>query len=165
MGEVTSIQTARKQSVTGRSETHIEKLLGEARLKLIETGRRNRLTHATSGSRRSRALAIASGDADQIFKTLVRRSKSLPFFVTGEVAEVQREPDCLKTPRLVASRASYQNGLQNRCRPSFCTSGSMGNIATRRPPKRSAASMCSFSLLVFCVGTKTKHPTCRATRL
>jgi hypothetical protein len=117
MGEVTSIQTARKQSVTGRSETHIEKLLGEARLKLIETGRRNRLIHAPRGSRRSRALAIASGDADQIFKTLVRRSKSLPFLVTGEVAEVQREPDCLKTPRLVASRASYQNGLQTSLPP------------------------------------------------
>src|SRR3984893_8733102 len=57
--------------------------------------------------------------------SMVRRSKSLPFFVTGEVAEVQREPDCLKMPRLVTSRASYQTVYRHRCRWSSYTSGSM----------------------------------------
>jgi hypothetical protein len=40
MGEVTSIRTARRQTANGRAATHMEKLLAEARLKLIETGTR-----------------------------------------------------------------------------------------------------------------------------
>ena len=37
MGEVTSIQMARRQAVNDRAETEMEKLLGQARFKLIET--------------------------------------------------------------------------------------------------------------------------------
>ena len=58
MGEVTSIQMARRQAVNDRAETEMEKLLGQARFKLIETGTRNRLIHTPRGNKRSRALPI-----------------------------------------------------------------------------------------------------------
>jgi hypothetical protein len=40
MGDVTSIRTARRRAVGDRAESEIEKLLGQARFKLIETGTR-----------------------------------------------------------------------------------------------------------------------------
>jgi hypothetical protein len=70
MGDVTSIRTARRRAVGDRAETEIEKLLGQARFKLIETGTRNRLIHTPRGGKRSRALTIAGNISDQVFINL-----------------------------------------------------------------------------------------------
>ena len=77
MGEVTSIQMARRQAVNDRAETEMEKLLGQARFKLIETGTRNRLIHTPRGNRRSRALPIMGNVSDQVFANFVPENKPL----------------------------------------------------------------------------------------
>jgi hypothetical protein len=79
MGEVTAIRTARKRAVDDKAETEIEKLLDQARFKLIETGTRNRLIHTPRGSKRSRALPITGNISDQVFANLVREDKPLGF--------------------------------------------------------------------------------------
>src|SRR5271165_3896983 len=85
MGEVTSIQMARRQAVNDRAETEMEKLLGQARFKLIKTGTRNRLIHTPRGNKRSRALPIMGNVSDQVFANLVRENKPLHFLATQEI--------------------------------------------------------------------------------
>src|ERR1700720_2088520 len=75
MGKVNSSRTARKQTANGRAGTPIEKLLAGARLKLIETGTRNRLIHTPRGAKRSRALTITGIASDDVFANLVRENK------------------------------------------------------------------------------------------
>jgi hypothetical protein len=86
MGQVNSIRTARRPTANDRAGTPIEKLLAEARLKLIETGTRNRLINTPRGAKRSRALTITGNASDDVFATLVRENKPLPVVAAEEVA-------------------------------------------------------------------------------
>jgi hypothetical protein len=117
MGDVTAIRTARRQATHERAETEMEKLLGQARFKLIETGTRNRLIHTPRGNKRSRALPIMGNASDQVFANLVRENKPLHFLAAQEIADIQREAARLKTPRLVTPKTSYRNGLQTSLSP------------------------------------------------
>jgi hypothetical protein len=118
MGEVTSIRTARKGAIVkDRAETAMEKLLGQARFKLIETGTRNRLIHTPRGGKRSRALPVTGNVPDQVFTNLVRENRPLPFLATPEIAAIQREAARLKAPRLVTPKTSFRNGLQTSLSP------------------------------------------------
>src|ERR1700737_3935677 len=111
MGEVTSIRTARRQTANGRAATHMEKLLAEARLKLIETGTRNRLVHTRRGAKRSRALTITgNASADGVFANLVREKKPLRVLAAAEIANTQRGAATPETPQLVFPRTSERNG-------------------------------------------------------
>lgn len=125
MGAVTSITAARKQHRTAAIEGHIEKLLEDARLKLIETGTRNRLIHTPRGTKRTRCLPIASAKPDAIFVNLVREGKLLRFLAANgsdEAAQdlpgervarlADREPDAAPKP----SHAN-RNGLQTMLAP------------------------------------------------
>src|ERR1700730_1397659 len=89
MGKVNSSRTARKQTANGRAGTPIEKLLAEARLKLIETGTRNRLIHTPRGAKRSRALTITGNASDDVFANLVRENKPLRAVAAEEIADLQ----------------------------------------------------------------------------
>lgn len=111
MGNVTSLRPAKLQK-NDRAETEIEKLLGHARFKLIETGTRNHLIHTPRGGKRTRALPITGNISDQLFTNLVRENKPLQFLAAQQAAEIQREAARLKGPRLVTPKTSYRNGLQ-----------------------------------------------------
>jgi hypothetical protein len=116
MGKVNSSRTARRQTANGRAGTPIEKLLAEARLKLIETGTRNRLIHTPRGAKRSRALAITGNAPDDVFANLVRGNKPLPV-LAAEIADKQRDAATPETPRLVTRRTGDPNGLQTSLPP------------------------------------------------
>jgi hypothetical protein len=117
MGKVTLIRTARRLTVNDRAATPIEKRLAEARLKLIETGNRNRLIHTPRGAERSRALIITGSASDDVFATLVREKKPLRILAAEELADAQRDAATPETPRLVAARTSERNGLQTSLLP------------------------------------------------
>ena len=162
MGKVNSSRTARKQTANGRAGTPIEKLLAEARLKLIETGTRNRLIHTPRGAKRSRALTITGNASDDVFANLVRENKPLRVLAAEEIADIQRAAAATaETPRLVTPRTRDRNGLQTSLLPELLHSGCMTCTATRRPPRRSAALT---SPLVSCTGTRTKSRVYRAMR-
>ena len=123
MGAVTSITAARKQRVDPL-ESNIEKLLREARLKLIETGTRNRLVHTPRRAKRTRCLPIAGARPDAVFVNLAREKNLLRFLAangleaapegSGEkIARLMREPD------QIGGRPSHanRNGLQTTLAP------------------------------------------------
>src|ERR1700726_3836148 len=91
MAKVTSVRTKRRQTANGRAGAAIEKLLAEARLKLVETGTRNRLIHTPRGAKRSRALAITGNASDDVFANLVRENKPLRVLAAAEIAEIPRD--------------------------------------------------------------------------
>jgi Protein of unknown function (DUF4011) len=117
MGEVTSSRTATRQTANGRAGTAIEKLLAEARRKLIETGTRNRLIHTPRGAKRSRALTITGNASNDVFVNLVRENKPLRVLAAQEIADMQRDAATPETPRLVTPRTSDPNGLQTSLLP------------------------------------------------
>lgn len=119
MGGVTSIITARRQRTTDATEAHIEKLLGEARLKLIETGTRNRLIHTPRGAKRTRSLPIIGNKSDAVFVNLVRDNKSLRFLAAEEIDENALEAAGPKIARLVTPKTNPEicNGLQTQLSP------------------------------------------------
>src|SRR6202023_3310076 len=112
MGKFTSSRTERRQTANGRAATHMAKLLAEARLKLIETGTRNRLIHTPRGAKRSRALTITGNASDYVFANLVRENKPLRILAAEEIADIQRDAAAPETPRLVTPRTTDPNGLQ-----------------------------------------------------
>ena len=116
MVELTSRRTARRQTANGRAGTPIEKLLAEARLKLIETGTRNRLIHTPRGAKRSRALTITGNASDDVFANLVRENKPLPVLAARK-ANKERDGATPETPRLVTPRTGDPNGLQTSLPP------------------------------------------------
>jgi very-short-patch-repair endonuclease len=121
MGEIALIRTARRQSAPtdAGARANIDKLLADARLKLVETGTRNRLIHTPRGGKRTRSLPIFGAVTDCVFKSLVREGKSLHFLAAGDATEAQREAARLKVPRLVTAKFLRENreGLQTNLSP------------------------------------------------
>ncbi|MGH6863073.1 MAG: DUF4011 domain-containing protein, partial [Methylocella sp.] len=119
MGKVTLIRTARRKTANGRAVTPIEKLLAGARLKLIETGTRNRLIDTPPGAKRPRGLTIAGNASDQVFANLVREKKALRVFAAEEIAAIQRDAAPPEMPRLVTPGTSDRDGLHTSLPPAL----------------------------------------------
>lgn len=124
MGEIALIKTARRPHFSDQPETRtsIEKLLADARLKLVETGTRNRLVHSPQGARRTRSLQILGAVPDFLFTALVRDGKPLRFLAAADaMVDAQREAARLKVPRLVTARFGRdgRDGLQTALTPEF----------------------------------------------
>jgi hypothetical protein len=115
MSEVTSSRMATRQTANGRAGTAIEKLLAEARRKLIETGTRNRLIHTPRGAKRS--LTITGNASDDVFANLVRENMPLRVLAAEEIADIQRDAATPETPRMVTPRTSGRNGLRTSLPP------------------------------------------------
>jgi hypothetical protein len=62
-----------------RDSERVEALLAAARMRLIDTGTRNRLVHTSRKGKRPSTLAILHPDVDQLFESLVREGATLRF--------------------------------------------------------------------------------------
>jgi hypothetical protein len=71
----------------------MERLLADARARLVETGTRNRLVHTPRGGKRTRSLPIIGADADVLFESLVRSSRSLRFLPVSPELELEVRKD------------------------------------------------------------------------
>jgi very-short-patch-repair endonuclease len=60
-------------------DTPLSRLLRDARLRLVETGTRNRLVHTPRGAKRSRSIAVTVDDRDVFFETAVLGRRSMRF--------------------------------------------------------------------------------------
>ncbi len=118
MGAVTSITAAHKICRIDANDGHIERLLAETRLKLIETGTRNRLIHTPRGSKRTRCLPIAAAKPDAIYVHLAREGKPFRFLAANGGDDADRDAAATRITRLAdkepVSRPNYanRNGLQ-----------------------------------------------------
>ena len=108
MGAVTAISAARGQRIDPL-ESDIEKLLREARLKLIETGTRNRLINTSRGAKRTRCLPIVGARPDSVFVNLFREGRQLRLHAHGgEESAVETAGE--KIARLVAKEPGQTVG-------------------------------------------------------
>ena len=111
------------QRTVGTTRTVLTRLLDEARKRLIETGARNRLIHTPRDAKRSKSIAVAGADPDQVFSLLVRNRKSLAFLPApnereAEDADVNRSLVPLSPPTAFAEREPSSDGkLQTRLTP------------------------------------------------
>ncbi len=74
-----------------------ERLLEDARKKLVETGTRNRLIHINRSNQRANALNIVNEQSDDVFDILKRQGKRMKFLATGRDKD---DADNDQTPRL-----------------------------------------------------------------
>jgi len=85
---VSNIDDYRQQKAQQHSRSPVERLLADARQRLIETGTRNRLVHTPRGGKRTRSLPIIEADGDGVFQALVRSGRVMRFLA----ADRRREP-------------------------------------------------------------------------
>ena len=71
--------------------SRVERLLAEARIRLVETGTRNRLVHTPRGGKRTRSLPIIGADADSLFDSLVRSNRAFRFLPASLEQELALE--------------------------------------------------------------------------
>ncbi len=91
MVQVSVINDYRQQKAQQQSQSPVERLLADARLRLVETGTRNRLVHTPRGSKRARSLPIVDADADGLFQALVRSNRVMRFLTVESRRELALE--------------------------------------------------------------------------
>ena len=104
MAHVSNIEDYRQQKTTLPPRSGAERLLNDARLRLVETGTRNRLVHTPRNGKRARSLPIVDSETDGLFRTLVRSTRAMQFLPTDRRRELALEeqssnpiPTALKT--------------------------------------------------------------------
>jgi Protein of unknown function (DUF4011)/AAA domain len=81
----------RKSASAQQGPSLIERLLADARLRLVETGSRNRLVHTPRGGKRTRSLPIIGMDPDGLFDALTHSSRGLRFLPASLERELALE--------------------------------------------------------------------------
>jgi hypothetical protein len=137
-------------------------LLAEARMRLIETGTRNRLVHTNRRAKRPSTLAILQDDADGLFRRLVSDGAALRFRsdprITargGEEHEEGIDEDCRWVrPRAPTSRSvtvAYWRiigGKSNRPRPRSAS------LSSARPPRQRPPRSANARLMPSAAGRR-----------
>jgi hypothetical protein len=85
--------------------TQIERMLADARLRLVEIGTRNRLVHTPRGGKRTRSLPILNADADGLFEAIARSGKAIGFQATNSGRHLELYDDELLNAAGRAGRA------------------------------------------------------------
>ncbi len=93
MAQVSSIEDYRQQKTGQPVKSVIERLLADARLRLVETGTRNRLVHTPRGGKRTRSLPIIGAEADRLFEAISRPGRTLRFQPADVYAELEGSAD------------------------------------------------------------------------
>lgn len=89
----------------------IERLLADARLRLVETGTRNRLVHTPRGGKRSRSLPIIGAEADSLFETMSASGRTLRFQAADALAAGGPKDGSAVLRRSGAPNSSLQTNL------------------------------------------------------
>ena len=166
MGAVTSIAAARRRRIDAAGG-QIEKLLRETRLKLIETGTRNRLIHTPRGAKRTRCLPIVEARPDAIFAALVHHRKMLRFLAANSAGAGLPEPGGEKIARLVPQEKNVgskpghasRNGLQTTLPPDLLQKRVHAIYRDARTAEEERGTNILFLALcsASCAGTRTRN--------
>jgi hypothetical protein len=89
--QVSNIDDYRQQKATQPPRSPVERLLADARLRLVETGTRNRLVHTPRGGKRTRSLPVIDATADVLFQALVRLNRAMRFLPAERTRELALE--------------------------------------------------------------------------
>ena len=115
LAQIYSVDNSRQQPETQPAKTPVERLLADARLRLVETGTRNRLVHTPRSSKRRRSLPIVGADADNLCEMLARSGRTMRFLPIDSTPALAQEMPASKIssiPRAAASSAFLQTNLE-----------------------------------------------------
>lgn len=115
LAQIYSVDNSRQQPETQPAKTPVERLLADARLRLVETGTRNRLVHTPRSSKRRRSLPIVGADADNLCEMLARSGRTMRFLPINSTPALTQEMPASKIssiPRAAASSAFLQTNLE-----------------------------------------------------
>ena len=90
----------------------VERLLADARLRLVETGTRNRLVHTPRGGKRTRSMPITGVDADGLFESLARSGRAMRFLPANLERELATEIQSRNVDRSRTSAEAPTTTLQ-----------------------------------------------------
>jgi very-short-patch-repair endonuclease len=102
LAQVSSIDDYRSQKPGQPTKSVVERLLADAKLRLVETGTRNRLVHTPRGGKRTRSLPIMGAEADSLFDALTSSGRAMRF----QPADVALEGPADSTPTARKSGAA-----------------------------------------------------------
>ena len=91
MVQASNFDDYRRRKTAEPPRSPIERLLADARLRLVETGTRNRLVHSPRGSKRTRSVSVVGADADGLFEALVRSNRVMRFLPFNPERELALE--------------------------------------------------------------------------
>ncbi|WP_158810934.1 DUF4011 domain-containing protein, partial [Beijerinckia sp. L45] len=91
-------------------DTPLSRLLRDARMRLVETGTRNRLVHTPRGAKRSRSIALDVDDRDALFRTAYRGHR-LMRFVPREEGAPPRQNALVRLDEVPAARRTNPGWL------------------------------------------------------
>ncbi len=77
--------------ITARPQAALRSQLERARKALLDTGSRNRLIHTPRNAQRSKSIDLLAGNADEVFRTLVRERRTASFRAAEEGEADHRE--------------------------------------------------------------------------
>jgi very-short-patch-repair endonuclease len=86
LAQISSVDNTSQQPGPDLAKSLLERLLADARLRLVETGTRNRLVHTPRSSKRRRSLPIVGADADSLVEMLARSSRTMRFLPANSAA-------------------------------------------------------------------------------
>ncbi len=85
----------------------VQKLLEDARRKLVETGTRNRLIHVNRANRRANALNVINERADDIYRLVRLKSRKMGFIATAEDEAEDGSPQLKRRPETIVAESRY----------------------------------------------------------
>ncbi len=89
--QVSNIDDYRQHKPEQQSRSPVERLLADARQRLIETGTRNRLVHTPRGGKRTRSVSIIDANSDGLFQALTRSNRVMQFLAGDKRRELALE--------------------------------------------------------------------------
>ena len=98
MAQIADLADYRQQSAPRAAASPVERLLADARLRLVETGTRNRLVHTPRGAKRTRSVVIVNAFADALFEAIARSDRTLRLMPTDAASPLA--PDFRRWLRL-----------------------------------------------------------------
>jgi very-short-patch-repair endonuclease len=107
LAQVSSINDFRQKKAEQPPKSPIERLLADARLRLVETGTRNRLVHTPRGGKRTRSLPILSAEADGLFEALTRPGRTSRFQPADASAALEGPAEGSFAPRKPGGAAAF----------------------------------------------------------
>ena len=82
MAQIADLADYRQQPAPRAAVSPVERLLADARLRLVETGTRNRLVHTPRGAKRTRSVVIVNAVADALFEAIAHSDRAMRLMPT-----------------------------------------------------------------------------------
>jgi Protein of unknown function (DUF4011) len=141
--------------VRTRDAQRVEALLAEARIRLIDTGTRNRLVHTNRKGKRPSTLAILHPNVDQLFDLVVREGATLRFRSDPRISVRANEMEERDEPHFPPA-ALAPEALQTRVAEETLQKRLLKLYRDAKTLEEEQGVNILYLPLAFCAGTRMK---------